>query len=138
MPPYSTKDEIARFLEQATFGQTLADIATFTTISNLQLAFANRIKTQQTTVPLTSHRAYYRRRMNARYEFASVVGAVTHPCQKGTRYRRFLFAFKDYGKVVTLQTIGNFTNVIMDGFVRTVASGRVVASSGRVPLPDGK
>jgi hypothetical protein len=138
MPPYSTKDEIARFLEQATFGQTLADIATFdNNSSNLQLAFANWIKTQQTTVPLTSHRAYYRRRMNARYEFASVVGAVTHPCQKGTRYRRFLFAFKDYGKVVTLQTVGNFTNVIMDGFVRTVASGRVTVS-GRVPLPDGK
>jgi hypothetical protein len=74
MPSYSTKDEIARFLEQTTFGQTLADIATFDT-SNLQLAFANWIKTQQTTVPLTSHRAYYRRRMNARYEFASVVGA---------------------------------------------------------------
>jgi hypothetical protein len=135
-PSYSTKDEIARFLEQATFGQTLADIASFDNTSNLQLAFANWITKQQTTVPLTSHRAFYRSRMNARYEYASVVGAVTHPCQKGTRYRRFLFAFKDYGKTVTLETKGNYTNVIMDGFVRTQAVGRVL--SGKVPLPDGK
>lgn len=138
MPSYSRKDEIARFLEQATFGQTLTDIASFGNTSDLQLAFAEWIKTQQATVPLTSHREYYRRRMNARYEYASIVGAVSHPCQKGTRYRRYLFAFKDYGKVVTLQTVGNFTNVIMDGFVRTVVTGRVLPTNGKVPLPDGK
>ena len=99
-PPYSASDETARFLEQATFGPTLADIASFDT-SNLQLSFANWIKAHQTTVPLTSHREYFRRRLNARFEVATPLGAVTHPsCQKGTRYRRFAFSAKDLDKIL--------------------------------------
>ena len=136
-PPYSTKDEIARFLEQATFGPTLDDIEKFDT-SNLQLSFANWVKAQQTMEPLTSHREYYRRRMNARYEFASAVGSVTHPCQQGTRYRRFLFASKDYGKIVTLKKAGNVTNVYLDGFLRSSIAGTVTSVSGSVPFPDGR
>jgi hypothetical protein len=57
-PPYSTNDEIARFLEQATFGPTLDDIEKFDT-SNLQLSFANWVKAQQTIEPMTSHREYF-------------------------------------------------------------------------------
>jgi hypothetical protein len=81
-PSYTAKDEIARFLEQTTFGPTLADIATFDT-ANLQLSFANWIKTQQTTVPLTSHREFFRRRLNARYEFPSLNWASDPPLSKG-------------------------------------------------------
>jgi hypothetical protein len=136
-PPYSRKDEIARFLEQATFGPSLDEIEKFDT-SNLHLSFANWVKDQQTMVPLTSHREYYRRRMNARYEFASPVGAVTHPCEQGTRYRRYLFSSKDYEKVVTLQKAGNFINVYLDGFLRSTFAGTVVSVTGRVPFPDGR
>lgn len=136
-PAYSPQDTIARFLEQATFGPTLDDIGTFDT-SNLDLSFANWVKAQQTTEPLTSHREYYRRRMNARYEFASPVGSVTHPCQQGTRYRRYLFSSKDYEKVVTLQKAGSFTNVYLDGFLRSTLVGTVVSVTGRVPFQDGR
>jgi hypothetical protein len=45
-------DEVARFLEQATFGPTRADINKFD-VSNLPQAFANWIKDQQNNVPLT-------------------------------------------------------------------------------------
>ena len=136
-PPYSTRDAIARFLEQATFGPTLDDIEKFD-ISNLDLSFANWVKAQQTMEPLTSHREYYRRRMNARYEFASPVGSVTHPCQQGTRYRRYLFSSKDYEKVVTLQKVGGGTNVYLDGFLRSTLVGMVVSATGRVPFADGR
>jgi hypothetical protein len=136
-PPYSTNDEIARFLEQATFGPTLDDIEKFDT-SNLQLSFANWVKAQQTIEPMTSHREYFRRRMNARFEFASPVGSVTHPCQQGTRYRRFLFSSKDYEKVVTLKKAGNVTNVYLDGFLRSTIVGTVASVSGHVPFPDGR
>lgn len=136
-PSYTAKDEVARFLEQTTFGPTLADIATFDT-ANLQLSFANWIKTQQTTVPPTSHREYFRRRLNTRYEFPSSIGPVTHPCQKGTRYRRFAISPKDYEKILTLEKSGDFTKLILDGFVRTVVSGQVVSVVGRVPFPDGR
>jgi predicted RNA-binding protein associated with RNAse of E/G family len=76
--------------------------------------------------------------MNARFEFASPVGSVTHPCQQGTRYRRFLFSSKDYEKVVTLKKAGNVTNVYLDGLLRSTIVGTVASVSGHVPFPDGR
>lgn len=116
-------DEIARFLEQATFGPTRTDIANFDQ-SNLPQAFANYIK-DQTTFPLTSHRAMFRRHLNTRMEFATEIGAVTHPCQRGTRYRRFAFSAKDERKYIDITTVGNRKVLSIDGFVRTVVEGPI-------------
>jgi hypothetical protein len=138
-PSYSVSDEVARFLEQATFGPTSRDISFFTGRAVLQLSFANWVKTQQTSVPLTSHREYYRRRVNSRFEYATPMAAVTHPCRAGARYRAFAFASKDRDKILTIQTtVGNYTKLIVDGFVRTVVIGPVVAVSGGTVFPDGK
>ncbi|KAI2512165.1 Protein of unknown function (DUF1501) [Fragilaria crotonensis] len=137
-PSYTVSDEVARFLEQATFGPTLNDISLFTSSSILQLSFANWIKTQQASVPLTSHREYYRRRVNSRFEYATPMAAVAHPCQAGARYRRFAFASKDLYKILTIQTVGSYTKLIVDGFVRTVVNGPVVAVSGGAVFADGK
>lgn len=122
-------DEIARFLEQATFGPTRSSIATFEQQSNLPRAFANYILDQQTTVPLTSHRATFRRHLNARQETASLQNAVTHPCQKGTRYRRFAFSIKDRSKFLDITTVGggNYKALSVDGFVRTVVNGPITS-----------
>jgi hypothetical protein len=119
------KNEIARFLEQATFGPTRTEIAKLNTTANLQQAFAAWIKDQQGTVPLTSHRAAFRQRLNARMETATHVGAVTHPCQKGAVYRRYAFTSKDYGKYVDIETVGTKRIISVDGFVRTVVEGPV-------------
>lgn len=119
------RDEIARFLEQTTFGPTKEDLNAFGTPSNLQSAFANWIKTQQTTVPITSHRALFRRHTNARMEHASGFGAVTHPCQAGTRYRRYTFSIKDRREFVEIRTVGNKKVISIHGFVRTVIEGPV-------------
>lgn len=137
-PSYSSNDIAARFLEQATFGPTLADISTLDE-TNLPLAFAKWIKNQQSsTVPFTSHREYYRRRMNARFEVATPVGAVTHPCQVDTRYRRFAFSVKDSEKIMTIETAGTKKLVSVDGFVRTVVDGPIVSVDGDVVLEDGR
>jgi hypothetical protein len=124
-------DEVARFLEQATFGPTRADINKFD-VSNLPQAFANWIKDQQKTVPLTSHRAMFRQLMNSRMETATYQGAVTHPCQKGTRYRRYAFSSKDRSKYVDISTVGNKRIISIDGFVRTVVNGPIVNFYGHV------
>ena len=136
-PSYTQMDEIARFLEQATFGPTLQDIATFDT-ANLQLSFATWILTQQTKTGLTSHREYYRRRLNARTEVSSLMAAATHPCHAGTRYRLFAFSSKDQNKVLTIQTVGSYSKLIVDGFVRTVVIGPVTAVVGGATFPDGR
>ena len=136
-PSYSRMDEIARFLEQATFGPTLQDIATFKA-ANLQLSFAKWIKTQQRSKGLTSHREYFRRRLNARTEVSTPMAAATHPCQAGTRYRLFAFSSKDLGKILTIQTVGKYSKLIIDGFVRTVVTAPVTAVTGGATIPDAR
>ena len=132
-------DEVARFLEQATFGPTRASIQGFNTTSNLPAAFAAWIKAQQTTVPLTSHRAMFRQRMNAQMETATHQGAVDHPCKKGARYRLAAFSPKDAYKYVDIETVGSKRIIRIDGFVRTVVQGPVFYSwDPSIKWPDGR
>jgi hypothetical protein len=92
-------DEIARFLEQATFGPSLADITSFDTEST---SFAHWIQQQQES-PIESHRAFYRTHLNARYDLPSNQGLPTFPCDEGTRYRRAAFSSRDYRKMVEIE-----------------------------------
>ena len=62
----TTKEKVARFLEQVTFGPTLEDINMFNTSSSLQSQFVNWIKQQMdlSVVTPTSHREYFRARVD--------------------------------------------------------------------------
>ena len=63
----STKEKVARFLEQVTFGPTLDDINKFDTSGlNLNNQFANWVKQQMdpSIVAATYHRAYFRARVD--------------------------------------------------------------------------
>jgi hypothetical protein len=131
-------DEVARFLEQTTFGITNSDISKFDT-TNLQFAFANWIKDQQESVPATSHRAFFRLRTNSRMETATRSGAVTHPCHKGSTYRRYSFSAKDSQKYVSILTVGSKKILKIDGFVRTVVEGPISNTrNSSVTWPDGR
>jgi hypothetical protein len=131
-------DEVARFLEQATFGPTATEISTFR-LDNLPKAFAGWINNQMMNVPVTSHRALFRRKLNAKMETATHNGAVTHPCQKGTRYRLYAFSSKDYEKYLEIETVGKKRVLKIDGFVRTVVDGPISKSwDPSVTWPDGR
>jgi hypothetical protein len=131
-------DEVARFLEQTTFGITNSDISKFDT-ANLPLAFGNWIKEQQESVPATSHRAFFRLRTNSRMDSATRSGAVTHPCQKGSTYRRYSFSAKDNQKYVSIVTVGSKKILSVDGFVRTVVNGPISNTrNASVTWPDGR
>jgi hypothetical protein len=135
---YTKSDEVARFLEQATFGATSADIESMNT-TNLARSFASWIENQQKEVPITSHRAFFRQHMNDRMEVATPQGAVTHPCQKGTRYRRFAFSSLDQTKFLNITTVGTKKILRIDGFVRTVVEGPIYWFwSPSVVWPDGR
>lgn len=129
-PPRSNADVIARFLEQTTFGPTRSDISTFSGDAS-NLAMAKWVEAQQQRVPMTSHRAFFRERLNARMEAASPQGPVTHPCQVGTRYRRFSFSTKDTDKYVDVKTVGNKRILSVDGFVRTIVKGPIIRRGNR-------
>lgn len=118
---------VARFLEQATFGPTRAELTDFPDASTLTMA--NWVKTQQQQQQggMTSHRQLFRQRLNARMEVGTPQGPVTHPCAKGTRYRRFAFSSKDVNKYVDVKRgLGNTRILSVEGFVRTVITGPVI------------
>lgn len=136
--PRTDADMVARFLEQATFGPTRADLTAFAGDAST-LAMANWVKTQQSTVPMTSHRQLFRQRLNARMEVGTPQGPVTHPCAKGTRYRRFAFSSKDMDKYVDVKQVGSKHILSVDGFVRTVIDGPIIRHrSTTVVFGDGR
>ena len=58
-------------------------------------------------------------------EVASPQGRVTHPCQVGSRYRRFAFSSKDTDKYIDVKTVGNKRILSVNGFVRTIINGTI-------------
>jgi len=103
----------ARMLEQTTFGPTMEQINAMSGTTP-----ADYIKDQM-ILPATSHRQFFRKRLNHRFGEPSIMGVVTKPCDVGTRYRRYAFSDKDYLKYVELQKIGTYIFLSIDGQNRT-------------------
>jgi hypothetical protein len=100
------KDQVARFLEQGTFGPTRAELRFFPgSFSNWVLpeSFANWVELQQ-TLAMTSHRRFFRERLNHRFEIPSYQGVSTLACAQGTRYRKYAFSDKDFRRYVEVRT----------------------------------
>lgn len=88
----------ARFLEQATFGVTRADLWKFQNpMAWLQQQFYE--------VPITSHRAYYRKHLNHRLLHSTTQGIPTHPCGEQTRYRKYAWSDADRQAVLEIESI---------------------------------
>jgi hypothetical protein len=139
-PSYSRSDESARFLEQATFGPTRSDINAFNT-GNLGLSFANWIKEQQTVVPLTSHREFFRQHLNSRFDLSTPMSSVTHACQTGTRYRRYAFSNKDRAFKIVIETVGKYKVISINNVTRTVVEGPITyidRDKKKVEVQDGR
>jgi hypothetical protein len=110
------RDQVARFLEQASFGPTLESIEAFPN------SFAAWVRTQQDVVPLTSHRAFYREHLNQRSEHPFRMGATTEACDSGSRYRRFAITELDLFSELVILTdpVTSRKLIILDDQIRTV------------------
>lgn len=126
---YTKRDVIARFLEQAGFGASQAEIdaldaaepGSVDALRQSSGALAKWVQDQQdvSKTPIMSHRAIYRQHLNARFEVPGPLGRTSLPCEAGARYRRFTFTEKDVGKKTTLTTEGGKKLFAVDGKVRT-------------------
>lgn len=116
------KDQVARFLEQTTFGPTVSEIELFPG------SFAAWVQQQQ-EIPLSSHRAFYREHLNNRYDAPTPMGIPTHACDKGTRYRKYaITSDSDRKKKIEIKTDqGTGRKIILvDGAVRTSIDATVL------------
>ncbi len=128
-------DKTARFLEQATFGPKIDEIRSVGT------DFVSWIR-NQVAVPVTSHRAIYREFLNHRYPHTSYQGRVTHPCETGTRYRKYAFTDKDWQAEVEIRTVsGTQKSFWVKNQFRTVVNAQSIhigSVQDHLRLPDGK
>jgi hypothetical protein len=137
-----SKDETAaRFLEQTTFGPRRDEIRAFPDVTTQ--TFIQWIL-NQSNLPITSHRAEYRKRLNHRFPASGKtrVGRVTHPCEAGTRYRRAAFTDKDRDAMVEIKTLSSTLKALsIDGNLRTVINANQLYANAvhtSQQLADGK
>ncbi|KAL7541680.1 LOW QUALITY PROTEIN: hypothetical protein ACHAXR_011131 [Thalassiosira sp. AJA248-18] len=122
----SEEAEAARFLEQATFGPSRETIDAMVSSSN---DFASWVE-DQLAMPKSSHRAFFRERMNPKFEFPYNVGATgSRPCELHSRWRRYAISSRDqlrnrktgWYKHLTIEFLSGVGYIWkVDEYVRTV------------------
>jgi len=126
----SETDKLARLLETATFGTTAKDLANWTK-GDLTTATAKEWIQDQMSLPVTSHREFFRQRTNTRLIHPVGIGRSNHPCGKLSRWRNFAFSSKEGGRAVNEVQIfeatydvetDTYITIKLNGHVRTVIS----------------
>ncbi len=121
----TTRDEIARFFEQTTFGTTSDDLDDFTlnlnqfADANLTLAFTEWVRAQISDVSPTSHRAYYRKLVSSAYFWPGREGPQRSPCDVGSRWRWYSFTKHDIGRSLRINKADDFFVLSVEGQART-------------------
>mmetsp|Transcript_17168 Transcript_17168/g.25155 ORF Transcript_17168/g.25155 Transcript_17168/m.25155 type:complete len:422 (+) Transcript_17168:40-1305(+) len=111
------KQTVSRFLTQATFGPTLNEINSLSSNN-----FANWIR-QQIAEDATSHRQYYRERVNKREFDIEAIGRPKHPCEESSRWRDYAFTEDDRKRDLSVEVSDRLPSgqnrLSVDGYVRT-------------------
>jgi len=122
---YSLSEEntVARMLETATFGTTLSDLENWVQGTTFVDWVDDQIKK-----PITSHREFFRQRVNPRFAHSLPIGRSDHACKGQSRWRKFTFAktdgelwwkeqwfeakFNDGDKYITIKLNGHVRTVV--------------------------
>lgn len=114
----------SRLMLQSTFGVSKEEL------DNVVQTYGNDYQQwilDQMGLPVTSHRQYYRQRVNPRRQASTNAGSLFEPCEIGSRYHRYVFNKLDEKKVLTVEKGGGGQLTLhIDGQLR-----------GEVPEIDG-
>ena len=118
----STKEKVARFLEQVTFGPTLEDVNKFNTTMSLNSQFVSWVQRQMdpSIIVPTYHRQYFRERVD-NFLYLGMSNRPRNPCQIDSRWTKHSFYQQDYQSIITV-TMMNTTSYLFSigGIPRTV------------------
>ena len=97
---YTTNEAIAsNFLERITFGPTMEEIKSLGRWYSQEgpYALAEHLRRNLQNVPISSHRAEFRKRLHPRAVESYLYGipGPSRPCEVNARYRRFAFSYMD-------------------------------------------
>jgi len=100
------KDKIARFLEMTSFGPMSSEIAGIDESSGgfgeVKRAAAVRM---QMDLPKSSHREYFRRNANPKWDATTMNARSDHPCDPNSRWRDYAYIRHDREDTITGQNI---------------------------------
>ncbi len=95
------KDEIARFLEMTSFGPMFSEI----TILDMGGSFGENEKADairaQMDLPKSSHREYFRRNSNPKWDATTQNARSDHPCDPNSRWRDYAYIRHDRRDTIT-------------------------------------
>lgn len=121
-PPYSRWDKRSRLLEQGSFGPTNNELYRMPASPALWVR-----RQMHKDTGSTSHRQFYRERVNSPFGHPTQQGVVTRPCDAHTHYRRYAISNKDSsrttGNLLEIKTSGRNKVLSVDGELRTVLKG---------------
>lgn len=87
-------EALARLFETATFGTRAQDLDAWDKGDVTTVTVSEWIQ-EQISKPMTSHREFFRRRVNPRFPNPKSIGRSDHPCNKLSRWRKYAFSKKD-------------------------------------------
>ena len=88
----SDVDKYARLLEAGTFGTTKAELDVLSAGGSYTYEAAKDWVVNQFNTPVTSHREFFRARVNQRLPHPARIARSDHPCSEGSRWRSYMFS----------------------------------------------
>ena len=98
------RHRIARFLEMTTFGPKKSEVDALDTGSFDDAARADYLHTQM-TLPMTSHREFWRKHTNSKWDATAQNARSSHPCSPNSKWRRYAYTRQDRYNTITSQYI---------------------------------
>ena len=91
--------KVARFLEMTSFGPTAAELASYVgSFGEDERAAAVRA---QMGLPKSSHREYFRRNANPKWDATTQNARTDHPCDPNSRWRDYAYTKLDRRNTIT-------------------------------------
>ena len=127
----TSKEEVSRFFQQATFGPTKHMIDSWNYSQDLQSGMKDWVSSQmnETKTPITSHREYFRQRMDGQafFQARSRYYGPKFPCDEFSRWRDYTFDRNDWGKIFYVSGAGGGLLLISE-YVNNQYKPRTVVS----------
>ena len=101
---HSNREKIARFLEATTFGTKMEEINALDT-GNFGATERAAAVRAQIDLPKSSHREYFRRRANPKWDATTVNARSDHPCDPNSRWRNYAYIKHDVYDTITEENI---------------------------------
>ncbi|KAL7527648.1 hypothetical protein ACHAXR_002788 [Thalassiosira sp. AJA248-18] len=99
------KKQIASFLEMTTFGPKMSEIEALDNLPSWGTEERAQYVRDQMDMDATSHREYFRKRTNSKWDATAQPARSSHPCSPNSKWRRYSYTRQDRYDTISSQYI---------------------------------